>query len=167
MFSISGCSSDDSSSPTTTPCPQGYTGPACLTQVTPSKIKITKITVKSFPMTNGGFDWDSVIDGGADIDVRLFDSNELPVFISDNYYPDATTGNDYSFTPPQPIVITNMNQMYFLELYDYDGNDSVANEDDFMGSSAFFPYSSTSGFPETKLLTNGQLEFELTLEYEW
>ena len=184
-----GCSKDDT--PTSTPCvpitclnggvstpncgctcPTGYTGNNCGTQITPSKIIITKIRVKKFPnfRTNGS-NWDSFALAGwerPDIFPVLFNSSGTTVLylgtptISDSF----SYGNDtFDFIPTTPIQITNPTSSFILCLYDEDS--STTQEE--MGRINLPLYTSTGGFPTT--ITFGQstdiVRFELTVSYVW
>jgi hypothetical protein len=75
-------------------CPIGYTGVNCSEQVTPSKITITKFTVKVFPITQtNGDNWDSWLtnsdDAFPDIYITLSDSNSNIIWDSPTYFPNA------------------------------------------------------------------------------
>lgn len=185
-----GCSSDSSESPCIPisclnngvsnsdcgcDCPQGYTGTNCGTQLTPSIVKITKIRVKKFPAaTPNGNWWDlSVISGNSDADiyVTIENSNLTVIYSHPTYFPDAEIvgTNYYDFVPSTPIVITNVNGQYLVNLYDFDGSTNDANND-LIGFAGLTPYSlSQAGFPTTKTITglNGTLEFEIYLTYQW
>lgn len=172
MFAtISGCSSDsDSSTSTPTPCPQGYNGTNCNTQITPSKILITKIRVKLFPnVDSSGNNWD--LGGLPDIYPSLSIINgpsSTIIYNGEMYFQDVTsTGSNYfDFIPTNPIEITQVNSSYVLSLLDYDGSLSNYN---FMGTVAFYPYQSNNNFPTTITITDNSipLRYELTLSYIW
>ena len=162
-----GCSKDSPTTPT--PCPQGYTGTNCSTQITPSKIFISKIRVDDFPNLNpSGNNWD--IGSSADIFVRfgLGDgtSSTITLFTS-NYYTDAISNgtNYYDFIPTTPIELDLASSECALILGDYDSASSY----DFMGELVFYPYNSINGFPTTISISNPSIPFkaELTLSYVW
>lgn len=163
------CSSD-SNSPTPVPCSQGYTGINCSTQIQPSKIKITKIRVTSFPnLTPGGNNWDAFAAPGwenPDIFPVLFTDNGTIGLYSGLPKSDVySNGNDvYDFIPASPIVITDVTKQLTLNLYDED-NGSI----EFMGGWNFYPYSSTGGFPTLLNIGfgSGTVKYQLTLTYEW
>lgn len=183
-----GCSKDDSSSSCTPieclnggvsradcgcDCPIGFTGPNCSTQVTPTKILITKIKVKNFPneKPDGVTTWDDFIFtsfNSPDIfpfltmgSINLFQGAALQDVISNG------NGTDnYTWTPSNPIQIISVNSQCTLNLYDEDaGNPGY----EYMGGFNFPIYSSTGGFPTTITLSNptSPYKFELTLVYVW
>lgn len=166
LIIFTACSSDDSSNDPIT-CPEGYTGTNCEIQLTPAKIKVTKIRVKYFPNMNGDFNWD--FDTAPDIFVRLGlgngDTNTVLLYDS-GYYEDVLSDGitTYDFIPEVPIEIKALST-HIIILGDYDTNTS----NELMGGFTFIPYNSTNQFPET--ITVGDLTiplyFELSLSYEW
>src|SRR5690606_11413519 len=83
-------------------CPQGYTGSDCSIQVTPSKVIISKATVKVFPLEKSdGSSWDGwIIDPEEQLpDIFLTFSNDGNIlYESDFYYENALGGaNFYEF----------------------------------------------------------------------
>lgn len=182
-----GCSSDSSESPCIPisclnngvsnsdcgcDCPQGYTGNNCGTQITPTQIRITKIRVKKFPSaTPNGNWWDILPNSDADIYVTIENSNLSVIYNHPTYFPNAEIigSNYYDFIPSTPIIITNVNGQFIVNLYDYDGS-TIDDDNDFIGFAGLTPYSlSQSGFPTTKIITglNGALEFEMYFTYQW
>jgi hypothetical protein len=185
-----GCSKDDSSSSCTPitclnggvsradcgcDCPQGYTGGNCGTQVTPTKIKITKIRVKKFPnLKPNGSSWDTFVLPGyerPDIFPALFPFQATSVLYAGTPINDSFSyGNDtFDFTPTTPIEITQISQQFTLVLYDDDSTITNPNAFEQMGGFNFYIYNSTGGFPTTMLLNNTTSDygFELTLSYVW
>ena len=177
-----GCSSDSDSDcvPTTClnggvstsdcgcECLLGYTGYDCDSQVTPSRILITKIRVIKFSNFDGVNSWD-ILGGNPDIYIKLIkDTN--PIYIS-GYYPNAFSSETsvYDFIPTAPIQITDVNAPYIISLFDYDGAETPVSADDNMGFVGFFLYSSTNGFPSTINVSTStdSIKFELTLSYQW
>lgn len=182
-----GCSSDSSESPCIPisclnngvsnsdcgcDCPQGYTGNNCGTQITPTQIRITQIRVKKFPSaTPNGNWWDILPNSDADIYVTIENSNLSVIYNHPTYFPNAEIigSNYYDFIPSTPIIITNVNGQFIVNLYDYDGS-TIDDDNDFIGFAGLTPYSlSQSGFPTTKIITglNGALEFEMYFTYQW
>ena len=181
------CSSDSSENPCTPisclnngvsnsncgcDCPTGFSGTNCGTQITPTSITITKIRVKKFPSAkpNGNW-WDTFPNSDADIYVTIQNSNLNVIYKHPTVYNDAEiiNSNFYDFIPASPLIITNVNSQYLVNLYDFDGFSNDSNND-FIGFAGVTLYSlSQTGFPTTKTLTglSGQLEFELTLQYTW
>jgi hypothetical protein len=152
-------------------CPIGFTGPNCSTQITPSKILITKIKVKNFPNKelDGVTTWDEFLItsfNSPDIfplltlgSTILFRGDDLQDAISNS------NGTDnFTWTPSTPIEIISINSQYSLELYDED----TGLEYEFMGGWNFYIYNSTGGFPTTRTVgAAGPVTFELTLSYVW
>ena len=159
-------------------CPQGYTGSDCSTQITPTKITITKIRVKYLPNTTatGGY-WDitglNPTNASPDILVTMDNSSFTEIYRSTTYYKNVISDGVtyYDFVPSTPISITSVNSVLILNLWDYDGADSNINDgiDDNMGFVVHYVYSSTGGFPSTITVsdTTIPLSFELTLSYTW
>ena len=192
-FLFFNCSSDSGDTPcvpitclnggTSTPecgcnCPQGYTGSDCSTQITPTKITITKIRVKYLPntTTTGGY-WDitglNPTNASPDILVTMDNSSFTEIYRSTTYYKNVISDGAtyYDFVPSTPISITSVNSVFILNLWDYDGADSNFNGgiDDNMGFIVFNIYNSVGGFPSTisVLDTSKSLGFELSLTYTY
>lgn len=189
VFIIS-CSSDSASGGGTTPCvpitclnggistpscgctcPQGYSGANCSTQITPSKITITKIRVKKFPnLTPSGNNWDSFVLAGyerPDIFPVLATFDGTTILFSGTPISDSFSyGNDtFDFIPTAPINITNITNQYKLLLYDEDSNNTF----ELMGGFNIYLYNSSGGFPTTIAISNptSLYGFELTVSYTW
>ena len=194
VFFLFSCSSDSGDTPcvpisclnggTSTPecgcnCPQGYTGSDCSTQITPTKITISKIRVKYFPNKNAGSYWDVLLplyDANIalpDIYITLQNSSLVEIYKSPIYKKNVVSDGIayYDFVPSVPINITSVNSGLVLNLWDYDGADSNINVgfDDDMGYVVFNLYKSTGGFPSTLTVLDASqsLGFELTLSYTW
>lgn len=180
FLAFSSCSSDSESSCTPIACynggisnsdcgcdcPQGFTGDNCSLEVTPSKIKITKIRIKKFNDSA----WDTF--NGPDIYIKLYKSNSL-IFTSSTYAPNAIgDGSVYYDEDFNPNFESNSTSIIFkMELLDYDGNDTPANSDDLMTTLYFSPFVSTEGlrFPSSFNIqdSNGQYKAEVFVTYEW
>lgn len=183
-----GCSKDDSSSSCTpiaclnggvsTPdcgcdCPIGFTGPNCSTQVTPTKILITKIKVKNFPnkKPDGVTTWDDFIFTSYNSpDIFPFLTLGSITLFQGSYFQDAiSNGNgtdNFTWIPSAPIDIIAINSQLTLDLYD---DDAGSPGYEFMGGFNFYLYNSTEGFPTTITISNSTspYKFELTLSYVW
>jgi len=143
-------------------CPEGYTGPDCGKQDTPSKIRISKIKITKFPSYNNGSDWDTW-SAGPDIYVTIYKGTTL-IHKQPTMYEDADATQDYIYTPSGDIDLTDPTAKYTISLYDYDS----LGDDDFMGGIYFYPYSSTGGFPSTiNVNAGGDVSFELNVSYVW
>ena len=190
MLLVISCSSDSGSGGGSTPCvpitclnggvstpscgctcPQGYSGANCSTQITPSKITITKIRVKKFPnLTPSGNNWNSFALPGyerPDIFPVLATFDGTTILFSGTPISDSFSyGNDtFDFTPTTPINITNITNQYKLLLYDEDSNNTF----ELMGGFNIYLYNSSGGFPTTIAISNptSLYGFELTVSYTW
>ncbi len=145
-------------------CPEGYGGADCSQQITPRKIKITKIEVTKFPATtNNGGGWDA--SSGADIFPEL-SKGDAVLWKSSTYYENASPSNVYAFNINPAIDLTEPQDQYIIRLYDYDSG--LFESDDFMGGIIFTPYSKSNGFPSVLSLdANGGVAFKLYLSYVW
>lgn len=145
-------------------CPEGYGGADCSRQITPRKIKVTKVELIRFPATdNNGAGWDPT--SGPDIYVRVL-KGESPLWKSSNTYnyQNANPSNVYSFDVSPAIDFTDPEGEYTISLYDYDDFDA----DDFMGGIIFTPYHKSKGFPSVLTIdAGGTVAFKLHLSYTW
>lgn len=170
-ISMLACSSDSDSDPAPQECPAGFTGTNCQTQITPTRIKISKFRVTFFNNQDNGSSWD--VGSAPDIFLQLVNGNGgSNVWLSEVYYPDvlSTGANSFEFVPAAPIVITNVTSSFTIYLGDNDLIDTPSNPNDLMGSILFNIYTTTNGFPSTLLLTDGRatpFRVELSLQYEW
>lgn len=142
-------------------CPTGYTGANCSQQVTPTKIRITKITVTQFPATDGGAGWD--LTSGPEL-YPTVSFGGTTLWNSPTYYADANPSLDYDFTPSPAIDLNSPTSQYTIRIYDYDTSDP----DDYMGGILFYPYNSSNGFPSSITIDAGAgVAFKLYLSYLW
>ena len=153
-------------------CPQGFTGTNCGTQITPTKILITKIRVTKFPnLKPDGTLWDAwAIDPFTrpDIFPVLFDSTGTTILYkgSPTVQDAFSYGTDhFYFIPSTPIQITNPTSSFYLYLYDEDSSTTQET----MGGFYLSLYTSTTGFPTTIIYgqSTDVVGFELTLSYVW
>jgi hypothetical protein len=152
-------------------CPQGFSGANCSTQITPSKITVTKIRVKKFPnLKPNGNNWDTFVLPGferPDIYPELANFDGTTILFTGTPIDDSFSyGNDtFDFIPTTPIIITNLTNQYRLVLNDKDANNTFET----MGGFTINLYSSTGGFPTTIPISNptSLYGFELTVTYTW
>lgn len=181
---LSACSSDENTETPCTPipclnngvsnsdcgcdCPQGYAGSNCSTVVTPSKVIVTKVIVKSFDNLNSngiGHDFFN----GADIYIKINVGNQVlydhPTFISN-----ATAGlnTNYEFILSPNLQITSVNTPLIVSLWDYDLGDTPSDADDYMASGAFFPFNGNN-FPPSIIVADPSsgTKFEVFFTYQW
>lgn len=149
-------------------CPEGYVGTNCEVQLTPIKVLITKITVKSFPNQDAGSNWD--FSSLPDIYVSIENSSNI-LYSSNEFYQDAISNgsNLFQFNINPAFAISNVSQPYYISLWDYDLEDAPASSDDFMAIAAFYPYDPSRGLPDKITVSNipSQFLLELSLSYQW
>lgn len=143
-------------------CAEGYTGPDCGDQITPSNIKVSKIRITKFPSYNNGSDWDTW-SAGSDIYV-LITKNSTTIHEQPTMWEEADATQNYTYEPNSPIDLSEPTVQYTISLYDYDSSGS----DDFMGGINFYPYSNNNDFPSTLYIdAGGDVSFELEVSYAW
>lgn len=149
-------------------CPDGYSGIDCGNQITPTRIKVTKIRVKNFPNLNSsGFEWDGV--DGPEIFVRLGQGSgsNVNLVYDSGVYPNAVSDGvtNFDFIPTSNVYITSPLVTHTIILGDFD----TINSHDLMGGFTFTPYNSLNHFPSSIVLQDLTipLSFELFLSYEW
>jgi len=170
IISLVGCKKDKdapkpnntSSPPQTSTCDEGYTGANCQTQITPSKIRITKITVTKFPQYDNGSPWDNIDIGDSRPELFvefLIGSTSL---FSTGYYQDANYNQSYDFTGSSylPFDIISPTSSYTIRAWDYD-----TGANDYIGGFIFTPYHSTNGFPSIIYVSSSTLEFKIYVSY--
>ncbi len=142
-------------------CADGYSGPSCADQITPTKVRISKIKITSFPQYDGGSSWD--VGSGPDIYIYITKGSTV-IHEQPTMFENADSSIDYTYTPSTYIDITDVTAQHGISLYDYDSG----SDDDFMGGILFYPYHDTNEFPTTMNLDAGAgITFELTLSYVW
>lgn len=159
---LGGCSSDDSTS-----CPQGFTGPGCLTKIAPSKIKITKVVVSQYPTAEGTSSWDSGEDtSGAAPDIWFAIGQSTTLLAHSDYVIDASGAQTFMFSTPYEVP--NIYSIYGFYLYDFDGGNLDNSEN--MAEKDFNVYNSADlNFPEYVSVVSiaDGLRAEVYLAYEW
>ena len=152
-------------------CPQGYSGANCSEQITPTKVIIKKFRIKYFSNTksNGNY-WDGILPSQSnypDIFFILQNSSNTTIHITDTYFQDAVANgtNVYEFTPTTPIIITDVNNSYTINLCDLDNNSTY----EIMHSRVFSVYSTQIGFAPTRTIGDTNIPFvvEIDFEYQW
>jgi hypothetical protein len=135
-------------------CPDQWTGPDCSQEKTPTKIRVGKIEITSFPPTDvGGAGWD--LFDGADVYILISKGN-TPLYDSD--YVEDLTGNyewttNFEFGDPEDT--------YTISVFDYDDGITA---DDFMGGISFTPFIEGFSFPSAFSVSCGTcvVSFEFT-----
>lgn len=142
-------------------CDDGYTGPNCGSEVTPSSMRITKIVVTEF--LNDG--WDTFPASSPDIYVTLRTGSSCSggsLLYTSNYYQDAYPGPNYDFVPSAPINISSPTSPIAICLYDDDVSGPEA-----MGGIYFNPYESGSDFPAMRTISAGDITYKVYFTYYW
>lgn len=162
-----GCSSEDTSDVS---CPDGFTGQFCQTKLTPTKIKITKVVVRSWPLLyNNSQPWDNGEDGSdiyPDVFIAIGYAPNTILSLSDYVIDAHETSGNLIYTFNQPLELPNIYYNYSLGLFDYDGG----NEYEFMNEQIFNVYKSSDlNFPEYVTVNNVSqyLIADVYLSYEW
>lgn len=149
-------------------CPQGFTGSNCSTIITPTKVIINQVIVKSFNnYDSSGLLWD--LTNEADIYVKINRGTSV-IYDSPTFFSNAvdSSNTNYTFTLSPVLEISQVNTPLVISLWDYDLGDTPSNDDDNMGSAAFFPFNGTS-FPSVITVTDPSTPttFEIHLSYVW
>jgi hypothetical protein len=147
-------------------CTEGFRGKNCDIEITPSKVSITKVTVKSFsPLAPNLSNWD--LGSSADVYPVITGENiSNVVWTATTYYNDAVSGNSYEFIPTSEVELIYPTMLYTVGIYDFDGG-TVFNEDDLVGSVQFKPYQQGLAFPKVISFTSGLTSVDLEVKYYW
>lgn len=144
-------------------CPPQWTGPNCGQQKTPKSVTITQVDVLAFPPTdaNGG-GWDN--NSGADIYIEIANyTTGTKLYSHPTHYADASPTATHVFDVDPDLVIANLGPDYIVRLYDYD----TFNADDYMGGIYAKIYTTTNGFPATRLWDAGGIKLKVYYSYQF
>lgn len=139
-------------------------------ELTLSSVKITKIIVNEYPITNGGVPWDDPFIGsatGPDITWKISGPQLLE---STTYFGDAS-GNAIEFSSDFPAYISVPESVYSIQLFDIDDLDSsdLASNDDLMVEIPWKPSSTSSGAGTEWINVTGvntSIDIQVTYLYE-
>ncbi len=148
-------------------CQEGYSGPSCAKEITPSKIVITGIHLSKFPPTrsNGG-GWDAA--SGPDLLFRLIKAEDNSIiYRSSSPYKDAVTKKTYFFGGDASIELSDANGEYILSLLDEDHGLLLDWEDEVVSGIRTRLYKKGQGFPKKLKVSSGDTSYELNLQYYW
>ncbi len=138
-------------------CPTGYTGVDCLSELIPSRLDISGITVKSFPSSdNSGSNWDFF--DNPDLYIEVYTTGGILVHRS-NYYSNTNPSTDRFF--PFSATLTPPNE-YVVYLYDYDS----ASNDDYIGR-MYVRHKSGLGFPNRIPFFGNGISLDLHVTYNF
>ena len=148
-------------------CPQGFTGANCSTQITPTKITISKVEILNYPSTDPsaitGY-WDNPPNTKPDLAIVITDIFNSTVLSDTSNVPfnDASTNTTYTYTY-NSFQITNVNDLFKIELRDIDSNNSYES----MESTTFSIYTTNGGFPSVIPITDGETKYNIYVSYTW
>jgi hypothetical protein len=138
-------------------CPTGYSGPSCATVLTPVSMTITRVVVTNYPLVQStGAGWDPTT--GAD----PFITHNEGTTPNLNYYKASpwsnVTGQDLEYSTAYasdnlPYTVNNLNNSHTLYLWDYDSSTTQ----DGMAGVYYTPLASSSGFPDSFVLSTSKL----------
>jgi len=167
FLAFAGCSGSDDS----VDCPEGFTGSDCSTKVKPTKMFITKVVVKAYPLYNHETNdfWDSGSPNSSQTrpDVFLafdFNGNE---FYSNEFMENATGELTFVMNPALPMMEINDNNIG-LALFDLDDFNDITDSE-FMVIQYFQAYDSLgTDFPNVIRVDNGvNFIADVYFTYEW
>jgi hypothetical protein len=136
-----------------------------------SAVRISKIVIVDYPVTNGAIPWDDPFIGsatGPDVSWKIRGSQ---TFTSATYLPDANGENSIEYSGQGfPITLNSPKGTYsfdIIDLDDLDGSD-LGSIDDVMATINFTPYSANSTGTEIVEFSSGNatVQFEFTYLFE-
>lgn len=123
-------------------CPPEWTGPSCAQEVAPIKMRVTKISLTDFPLTDaGGAGWD--LFDGADVFLAIYKNGAL--LHETAVAEDLTTQQEWTVN----FEFSDPTATYNISVLDYDDGITA---DDFMGGINFTPYKPGQKFPTSYTL---------------
>jgi hypothetical protein len=113
------------------------------------------------PSSPSNVSWDPFGNGLGDVQVKLKNMSTGQTVYSSEVYDDASSKNTYRFKRNTPILISDLNAPYRLDVYDYDDLSS----DEWMGGFdvQFLDYKKDSEV----ILTNSTNAMEIKLSLKW
>lgn len=135
-----------------------------------SSVKITKIIINEYPVTNGGVPWDDPFIGtatGPDVTWKI----SGPQLIESSTYFEDTNGGELEFSSDFPAYISVPESVYSIQLFDIDDLDSsdLGSSDDLMVEIPWKPSSTSSGAGTEWINvtgTNTSIDIQVTYLYE-
>jgi PKD repeat protein len=108
----------------------------------PTSLRITNVAILGMPLTDNGSDWD--LDGAGDIYFDLLTEGQAIVLSSNGAAQTDVTSLPISWNVTNPYLVSNLNQQYYVNLYDYDSTSG----DDYIAQTYLFDFTSSS-YPAT------------------
>ena len=148
-------------------CPQGFTGANCSTQITPTKINISKIEIFNYsvvdPYAVTGY-WDYAPISNPDLAIVITDTYTSTILTDTSNVPyiDALPNTTYTYTY-QSFPITNVNDLFKIELRDIDPNNTYES----MSAKYFTIYDSHNSFPSVISIVDGDTTYKIYVSYTW
>ena len=128
---------------------------------------LNSVEIKEFqlkhvqPASPSNVSWDPFGRGLGDVQIKITNVSTRQTIYSSEVYDDASSENTYLFKRNTPVLISDMNTAYRLNVYDYDDLSS----DEWMGGFdlQFLDYKKDSQV----VLKNSTNEMEITLQLGW
>jgi len=148
-------------------CIEGYKGPRCNKEITPTKIEITKVILKKFPITkSNGAGWD--LNSGPDLLFRIIKENSnQTLYRSQHPYKNCTSGKTYYFGGDATIEIEDPHSQYSFKLIDADEGLFLDHPDEVVDWLSFKVYTKGEAFPSYKTIKGKNSEYKIYLKYFW
>lgn len=113
------------------------------------------------PASPSNVSWDPFGNGLGDVYIRIDEKSSAKSLYKSEVYEDAYSNNTYRFNKNAPVLITDLNSLYRVDVYDSD----PLSSDEWMGGFdlRFLDYKKDSQI----VLTNSNSPMEITLQLEW
>jgi hypothetical protein len=136
----------------------------------PSTVKITRITINSYPITNGAVPWDDPFLGSATGPDVTWVINGPENFGASVYFADCS-GDTLITTTDFPIYMQNPENAHTISLWDKDDLDGsdLGSVDDLMASISFTPWRQEGDEEKDALILNtstAEIILDVTFLYE-
>lgn len=156
------CSNGGTCNEGTCACPEGFSGPECRTADTPANMTITQIDIVDFPGSNGGSDWDVLIDTDPDIIIEIENDGTSSNIFTSASFNNMADGSQFSINGLD-ILVESPNQSYTIKMID---DDLIGSES--MGDITFTPWVGGS-FPATISVNDAtkEISYVLHVSYAW
>lgn len=132
-----------------------------------STVKITRIVVNEYPLTNGAVPWDDPFIGsatGPDVSWKITG----PQTISSGVYFDDTDGDTLIFNISSSVYLDKPSEQYTIQLWDIDDLDGsdLGSSDDLMKSLTFTPWRSEEDEDRDAIIVyDNNAEIIIDIEY--